>query len=82
MSIAGYSHRGNDILGIAGISDIDMKPYSTLSYGNGEGYKKPTGSERYDISKDNMRKLVGKKFSKVTSGRPAKNLKYTKRLGL
>lgn len=56
MSFAGYPARGHDILGIAGKSDMDGKPYSTLSYSNGEGYKKPKNGERYDITNDNMRK--------------------------
>lgn len=40
MSIAGYSSRGNDILGIndSQNADDDM-PYATLNYANGPGHK-------------------------------------------
>lgn len=56
MSYGGYPKRGNDIFGFAGKSDVDDKPYSTLSYANGPGYKHPTDNgERYDITDDHMR---------------------------
>lgn len=39
MSIAGYSSRGNDILGINNSQNGDDElPYSTLSYANGPGH--------------------------------------------
>ena len=44
MSIAGYPVRGNPILGIADVSDVDGLPYSTLSYANGPGYRHPTAN--------------------------------------
>ncbi|XP_055608137.1 membrane-bound alkaline phosphatase-like [Uranotaenia lowii] len=38
MSLAGYSKRGNDILGIStSMSDNDKKTYTTLAYANGPG---------------------------------------------
>lgn len=55
MSISGYPTRGNDILGIAGTSNVDQKPFTTINYANGPGYKRPskTGA-RYDLSSDDM----------------------------
>jgi len=39
MSINGYPTRGNPLLGLAkDLSDVDGKPYTTLSYANGLGY--------------------------------------------
>ncbi|CAG7720117.1 unnamed protein product [Allacma fusca] len=53
FSISGYPKRGNPIMGTAGTSDKDNLPYTTLSYANGPGYKRPTSTgERYDISND------------------------------
>ncbi|XP_054285830.1 membrane-bound alkaline phosphatase-like [Macrosteles quadrilineatus] len=49
MTMSGYPARGNDILGLAGTSDIDYLPYSTLSYANG-----PSNHDRHDFSRDNM----------------------------
>ncbi|XP_034243154.1 alkaline phosphatase-like [Thrips palmi] len=55
MSISGYPTRGNDILGIAGMSNVDKKPFTTINYANGPGYKRPTKSGgRYDLTDDNM----------------------------
>lgn len=40
MSLAGYSKRGADVLGInTQPSDVDKLPYSTLAYANGPGFK-------------------------------------------
>lgn len=54
MTYNGYPKRGNDILGIGGVSDEDGLPYTTLSYANGEGYyttyKQENPAERADIS--------------------------------
>lgn len=41
MSMAGYQTRGKNILGIAGYSDIDKMPYTTLAYANGPNSGKP-----------------------------------------
>ncbi|XP_068083960.1 membrane-bound alkaline phosphatase-like [Anabrus simplex] len=55
MSYSGYPTRGNDILGLVGVSDVDNLTYSTLSYANGPGFKAPdSGCKRHDLSKDNM----------------------------
>ncbi|XP_055347032.1 alkaline phosphatase-like [Paramacrobiotus metropolitanus] len=47
LSISGYSNRGHHILDLAGtISDVDAKPYTTLMYAVGPGYKhQPNGRE-------------------------------------
>lgn len=38
----GYADRGNDIFGMAGISDEDNLPYMTSTYANGIGYNRHT----------------------------------------
>lgn len=54
MTYNGYPVRGNDIFGIPGNAD-DHLPYSTLSYANGPGYRKPeSDGSRHDISKDDL----------------------------
>lgn len=59
MSISGYPTRGNDILGIAGTSSVDKKPFTTINYANGPGYKRPTKTgARYDLSQDDMGKAI------------------------
>lgn len=62
MSMSGYPNRGNDIFGIAGMSDLDNLPYSTLSYANGPGFQAADEHGiRHDIRKDDMSKYL--KFS-------------------
>lgn len=40
MTMSGYSQRGSNVLGLnTEISDMDQKPYTTLNYANGPGYK-------------------------------------------
>lgn len=51
MSISGYPKRGNDILGLAGISTIDKMMYSTLNYANG-----PANYIRHNLIYDDMGK--------------------------
>uniref|UniRef100_A0A182QKC3 alkaline phosphatase n=1 Tax=Anopheles farauti TaxID=69004 RepID=A0A182QKC3_9DIPT len=50
----GYPTRGNDILGIGDVSDMDGLPYTTLSYANGDGfyqtYVDGNPSQRIDIT--------------------------------
>ncbi|EAT45426.1 AAEL003309-PA [Aedes aegypti] len=54
MTYNGYTKRGQDILGIADISERDGLPYTTLSYANGPGYadtyKSDNLAERIDIT--------------------------------
>ncbi|XP_063237764.1 membrane-bound alkaline phosphatase-like [Bacillus rossius redtenbacheri] len=55
MTYSGYPARGGPVLGVAGYSDVDTLPYSTLSYANGPGYKQPQkNGTRYDISSDKL----------------------------
>ncbi|KAL1138127.1 hypothetical protein AAG570_009819 [Ranatra chinensis] len=54
MSFSGYPARGNDILSVAGVSDVDNIPYATLSYANGPGYRKPDAGVRYNVLTDDM----------------------------
>nr|XP_022916369.1 alkaline phosphatase-like [Onthophagus taurus] len=51
MTVSGYARRGNDIFGDAGVGDDGIN-YSTLSYANGPGYRKPKNNTRFDHSKD------------------------------
>ncbi|XP_063798130.1 alkaline phosphatase, tissue-nonspecific isozyme isoform X2 [Pseudophryne corroboree] len=40
FTFGGYTHRGNSIFGLAPeLSDTDNKPYTSILYGNGPGYK-------------------------------------------
>jgi alkaline phosphatase len=48
FTMAGYPHRNNPILGVAGTAD-DKKPYTTLGYQNGPGAVK-AGEERPDVT--------------------------------
>lgn len=54
MTYNGYTKRGQDVLGIADISDKDGLPYTTLSYANGPGYadtyQSGNPAERIDIT--------------------------------
>ncbi|XP_043108629.1 alkaline phosphatase, tissue-nonspecific isozyme [Puntigrus tetrazona] len=44
FSFGGYTHRGNSIFGLAPImSDIDQKPFTSILYGNGPGFKMVNG---------------------------------------
>ncbi|KAG8430501.1 hypothetical protein GDO86_020483, partial [Hymenochirus boettgeri] len=45
FSFGGYTHRGNSIFGLApDLSDVDQKPFTSILYGNGPGYKLENGS--------------------------------------
>lgn len=53
MTMSGYSQRGSNILGLnTEISDMDQKPYTTLSYANGPGYKESSIGGRYNLAND------------------------------
>ncbi|XP_039611642.1 alkaline phosphatase, tissue-nonspecific isozyme [Polypterus senegalus] len=50
FSFGGYTHRGNSIFGLAPmVSDVDNKPFTSILYGNGPGYKLVKG-ERENVS--------------------------------
>ena len=66
MSFSGYPGRGAEILSFAGSSDSDRMPYTTLSYANGPGYRKPRGSKRYNLKDDNTRQWNWFFFSSYT----------------
>ncbi|KAF2362399.1 Alkaline phosphatase [Trinorchestia longiramus] len=38
LTMNGYPNRGNDILGLADVSDVDGLPYTTLMFTNGPGF--------------------------------------------
>lgn len=45
FTFGGYTHRGNSIFGMApALSDLDNKPFTSILYGNGPGYKLVNGS--------------------------------------
>lgn len=55
FTYSGYPNRGSDIFGFADISDVDHKPFHTLSYANGPGHSvtydsKATDNSRLDIT--------------------------------
>nr|XP_018911474.1 PREDICTED: alkaline phosphatase-like isoform X1 [Bemisia tabaci]XP_018911475.1 PREDICTED: alkaline phosphatase-like isoform X2 [Bemisia tabaci] len=53
MTISGYPKRGNDILGVAEVSDVDQLTYTTLSYANGPSNKTLLGQDkcvRYNLT--------------------------------
>ncbi|KAJ8360465.1 hypothetical protein SKAU_G00169900 [Synaphobranchus kaupii] len=44
VSFGGYTPRGNSIFGLAPrLSDVDQKPFTSILYGNGPGYKLTNG---------------------------------------
>lgn len=56
LSYAGYADRGHDIFEFGGFGN-DAKPYTTLTYGNGPGYKQPDeDGQRHDLRKDDLSK--------------------------
>jgi alkaline phosphatase len=56
LTFNGYPERGQNILGVAELSDEDGKPYETLSYANGPGYSTTyNGPERIDISSQDFK---------------------------
>lgn len=45
FSFGGYTLRGNSIFGLAPfVSDVDQKPFTSILYGNGPGYKHVNGA--------------------------------------
>lgn len=53
MTMSGYSERGNNVLGLnTEVSDMDHKPYTTLNYANGPGYKESVTQGRYNLAND------------------------------
>ncbi|XP_041837065.1 alkaline phosphatase, tissue-nonspecific isozyme [Melanotaenia boesemani] len=55
FSFGGYTFRGNSIFGLAPIlSDVDQKPFTSILYGNGPGYKLVNGA-RENVSSINYK---------------------------
>lgn len=57
MTYNGYPTRGNDVFGVAELSNMDHLPYSTLSYANGPGMSNmytDVYGDRADISKQDL----------------------------
>ncbi|XP_055599308.1 alkaline phosphatase-like [Uranotaenia lowii] len=52
MMYNGYTKRGQDVLGIADISNRDYLPFATLSYANGRGYEDTYTPENRAIRQD------------------------------
>lgn len=56
FSYNGIADRGRSVLGFAGISDEDHKPFETLSYANGPGYDGTyANGERVDLTMRDMK---------------------------
>ncbi|KAE8594813.1 hypothetical protein XENTR_v10019813 [Xenopus tropicalis] len=50
FTFGGYTHRGTSIFGLApAVSDVDQKPFTSILYGNGPGYKLVNG-QRENVS--------------------------------
>ena len=63
FTMNGYPLRGNNIMGIADNDEESNKPFTTLMYGNGPGYKKDrTDPSTVDTSKN---KLIFWKISSI-----------------
>ncbi|XP_068218736.1 alkaline phosphatase-like [Palaemon carinicauda] len=54
LTINGYAPRHSSMLGISDISDVDHKPFTTLMYGNGPGYRTSKDGARPDPSKEDL----------------------------
>ncbi|XP_063974431.1 membrane-bound alkaline phosphatase-like [Diachasmimorpha longicaudata] len=54
MSIAGYSDRGNSIVGKSMDLGSDQLGYMTLGYANGPGYRTTSTGARHNIANDNI----------------------------
>lgn len=57
FSFGGYTPRGNSIFGLAPfVSDVDQKPFTSILYGNGPGYKHVNGA-RENVSTINYQEM-------------------------
>lgn len=66
MTYTGFADRNNDIFGIAGTSDRDNLPYTTMSYANGPGNDNlygPVFGERADVSTHNLGTFTHRYYS-------------------
>ncbi|XP_077552600.1 alkaline phosphatase, tissue-nonspecific isozyme-like [Haemaphysalis longicornis] len=69
FSMGGYPGRGANILGIAGYSDVNQLPYTTLTYGNGPGYQQtPKNFTTADIARPDYVQQSAFPLTKETHG--------------
>uniref|UniRef100_A0A8C1RWL0 Alkaline phosphatase n=1 Tax=Cyprinus carpio TaxID=7962 RepID=A0A8C1RWL0_CYPCA len=73
FSFGGYTHRGNSIFGLAPIiSDIDQKPFTSILYGNGPGFKLVNGAREnvstVDFKQNNYQAQAAVPLSMETHG--------------
>ncbi|XP_053316877.1 alkaline phosphatase-like [Spea bombifrons] len=72
FSFGGYTDRGNSILGLAPLRANDGKPYTSVLYGNGPGYKISNGVREditnIDIKSDNYRQQAAVPLVSETHG--------------
>lgn len=68
MTMSGYSLRGSNVLGLnSEVSDMDQKPYTTLNYANGPGYKETVAAGRYNLVNDTFCEYLGAWYLKSAS---------------
>uniref|UniRef100_A0A8C6V038 Alkaline phosphatase n=1 Tax=Neogobius melanostomus TaxID=47308 RepID=A0A8C6V038_9GOBI len=73
FSFGGYTSRGNTIFGLAPmVSDIDQKPFTSILYGNGPGYKIVNGVREnvstIDLQENNYQAQAAVPLSMETHG--------------
>uniref|UniRef100_A0A9J8AXJ6 Alkaline phosphatase n=1 Tax=Cyprinus carpio carpio TaxID=630221 RepID=A0A9J8AXJ6_CYPCA len=69
FSFGGYTHRGNSIFGLAPIiSDIDQKPFTSILYGNGPGFKLVNGARENVSTQNNYQAQAAVPLSMETHG--------------
>lgn len=57
LTLAGYANRHSDILGYAGISDIDNHLYTSFLYGSGPGFNITEEGERYEPTEEDLKNI-------------------------
>lgn len=73
FNFGGYTHRGNTIFGLAPlVSDIDQKPFTSILYGNGPGFKIVNGAREnvstIDYQENNYQAQAAVPLSMETHG--------------
>ncbi|XP_029947111.1 alkaline phosphatase, tissue-nonspecific isozyme [Salarias fasciatus] len=73
FNFGGYTHRGNTIFGLAPmLSDVDQKPFTSILYGNGPGYKLVNGAREnvstIDFEENNYQAQAAVPLSMETHG--------------
>ncbi|XP_076061460.1 alkaline phosphatase-like [Oratosquilla oratoria] len=67
MSMSGYPHRGNDILGLTGEMADDQLPYTTLMYATGPGFNYTIGYDNDDNGDDDHNRTVVRRWDLTTT---------------